>query len=446
MKYIYKLLLLSFIFTGITSCEKNENFEILAPQGGITINSPIDGSSISLIDTNVANPALTISWISTNLEGTGATYTVEAALLGTEFAVPFVIGTTEATSINFTVEELNTLALDVLEIAGDTQAGIDIRVAANGEVSQTISVLLTPYKVEFTEFYIVGNITDPQWSPADALAMTNIGFNEFELTLDLADGAEFKFLPTNIDYTGDFGEDPNNAGNLIEDGEQNLSGYAAGTYKIYVNLNTFIFTLEEILDLPRLAVPGNHQGWSPSTAPQLSASTLSTTDYEGYVWLDGEHKFVGPDAEGIFDWSAGPDYGDDGSFTGILKEQDESNCTATAGYYFIQADTNALTYSETEVLWGIIGSATPGDWTTDTDLIYDPATKTLSADMDLIAGAFKFRGNNEWDNGFDLGNVDSNGYLQNGGDLTFDGVDGNYHVVLDLSNPRAYTYSITPNS
>jgi len=444
MKYLNKIIVLLVFTIAFISCDENENFGILPAQESFQIVTPSSGTVIVLNDTNLDNIALFISW-ETMADATGI-FDIEVAETGTDFEVPYLLGSTDAKNFSMTVGEINDFLLDVMGLDPEKAISLDVRILNNGEITQTISVVLTPYKVEYTELFVVGNITDPQWSPADALAMTNVGFNEFEITLDLAEGAEFKFLPTNIDYEGDFGKDPDNDGMLIQEGEVNLSGYSTGTYKVSVNLNTFTFELEEILDNPRLAVPGNHQGWSPGTAPQLEASSLSTTDYEGYLWLDGEHKFVGPDADGIFDWDAGPDYGDDGSFTGVLKEQDESNCNATAGYYFVKADTGSLTYSETEVSWGIIGSATPNSWDSDTDLIYDAESKTLTANMDLKAGAFKFRGNNEWDNGFDLGTVDANGNLQSGGDLTFDGDDGNYKVVLDLSNPRAYTYSITPNS
>lgn len=195
--------------------------------------------------------------------------------------------------------------------------------------------------------------------------------------------------------------------------------------------------------LPTIAVPGNHQGWDPPTAPLLASSGFGQSDYEGYVWLDGGYKFVAPDETGGFFWG-NTDWGDDGSFTGVLVEDGESDCTADAGYYFVKADTEALTYSATAVNWGIIGEATPTGWDSDTDMVYDPATRTLSVDIDLIAGPFKFRGNNEWGQ-FDLGTVNEDGFLVNGGDLTFSGSSGNYHVVLDLSNPREYTYSITAN-
>jgi len=176
----------------------------------------------------------------------------------------------------------------------------------------------------------------------------------------------------------------------------------------------------------------------------LASSAFGSKDYEGYIWLDGGYKFLAPDETGGFFWG-NTDWADDGSFTGILVEEDETDCIADpAGYYFVQADTDALTYATTAVSWGIIGEATPTGWESDTDLIYDSATKRLTVDIDLTPGAFKFRGNNDWGQ-FDLGTVDDDGFLQSGGDLTFEGSAGNYSVVLDLSNPREYTYSITPN-
>jgi len=195
-------------------------------------------------------------------------------------------------------------------------------------------------------------------------------------------------------------------------------------------------------ELPKLAVPGNHQGWNPPTAPRIAASAFGETDYEGYVWLDGGFKFVAPDATGNFNWG-NTDYGDDGTFSGVLVETGESDCTATVGYYRVRANPTAGTWTAAPVSWGIIGAATPTGWGSDTDLIYNPTTQKLEiASIALVPGAFKFRGNNDWSNGFDLGTVNADGYLVDGGDLTFDGAAGNYKVILDLSNPRKYTYEL----
>ena len=202
-------------------------------------------------------------------------------------------------------------------------------------------------------------------------------------------------------------------------------------------------------DLPRLAVPGNHQGWNPSEdevdyVPYLASSAFGETDYEGYVWLNGEYKFVAPDITGIFQWG-NTDWGDDGSFAGVLVETDESNCTATEGYYLVMADTDALTYSATMYNWGLIGSATPDNWDSDQDMIYDPVSKTWTITLNLTAEEIKFRANDGWD--WAYGDNDADGSLESidgAANITVPSA-GNYTVVLDLSTPREYTYSLILN-
>ncbi|MDO9274100.1 MAG: SusE domain-containing protein [Lutibacter sp.] len=195
-------------------------------------------------------------------------------------------------------------------------------------------------------------------------------------------------------------------------------------------------------DLPLISVPGNHQGWDPATAPTLAASGYGKTDYVGYVWLDGGHKFTAPNALGNFNWDL--NWGDDGTFTGKLKVNAADNCNAAvAGYYYVQADTALLTYIETAVSWGIIGDATPTQWDSDTDMVYDAATKTLSITMNLTAAGIKFRANNAW--ALNLGDNGADGTLEYDGANIAVAVAGNYTVTLNLSNPREYTYSLIKN-
>ncbi|WP_142785126.1 SusE domain-containing protein [Changchengzhania lutea] len=199
-------------------------------------------------------------------------------------------------------------------------------------------------------------------------------------------------------------------------------------------------------DLPTIAVPGDHQGvWDPPTAPLLAALEFGNTEYEGYVWLDGGHKFVGPNNNGNFEWG-NIDWGDDGTFTGKLLEDGESDIIAApAGHYFIQADTDALIYSETLYNWGLIGSATPDNWDSDQDMTYDPVSKTWTITLNLTAEEIKFRANDAWD--WAYGDNDADGSLESVAGSTNITVPtgGNYTVVLDLSTPREYTYSLTLN-
>ena len=194
--------------------------------------------------------------------------------------------------------------------------------------------------------------------------------------------------------------------------------------------------------LPKIAVPGDHQGWDPATAPRLASSEFGATDYEGYVWLETEYKFVAPDEAGNFAWG-NTDWGDDGSFSGVLVEDGESNAQASSGHYLLKVNTGDLTYSATQYSWGLIGSGTPTGWDSDTDMVYDAASGTWSVTLDLTADEIKFRANDGWD--WNYGDTGADGSIENGGDNIAVPAAGNYTVVLDLSNPREYTYTLTLN-
>lgn len=190
-------------------------------------------------------------------------------------------------------------------------------------------------------------------------------------------------------------------------------------------------------DLNKLAVPGNHQGWNPPTAPKIASTGVGLTDYEGYMMLNGGYKFLSPDASGVFNWG-NTDWADDGSFSGVLAEQGESDCSSPAGYYRVIADTEALTYSTELTNWGIIGAATPGGWDASTPLTYNATTKMWEGIVALSAGEFKFRANDAWTINY---GGDPAAMSQDGANLSV-GVAGTYLVKLNLSSPRAYTYEL----
>jgi starch-binding outer membrane protein SusE/F len=202
-------------------------------------------------------------------------------------------------------------------------------------------------------------------------------------------------------------------------------------------------------DLPKLAIIGNHNGNSFDNPPTIASSAYGTnTDYEGYVWLDGAFKIYAPNQVGDF-VSGGTVYGDDGSFSGTLGEGGES-ITASAGYYRIKVNLTANTYTVEPANWGIVGNATPGGWDASTPMVYDQATRTWSVTATMSAqnapnDGWKFRANNAWD--INLGDAVTNetdGKLSYGGSNIGIATAGTYKIVLDLSNPRAYKYSIAP--
>lgn len=87
--------------------------------------------------------------------------------------------------------------------------------------------------------------------------------------------------------------------------------------------------------------------------------------------------------------------------------------------------------------WGIIGSATPTGWNSDTNMDYDLATKTYSITMDMIVGAYKFRLDDGWGTNYGSSSATGGDLVLNGPDIPIS-VAGKYKVTADF-NAKKYT-------
>ncbi|WDF76741.1 SusE domain-containing protein [Mucilaginibacter sp. AW1-7] len=200
---------------------------------------------------------------------------------------------------------------------------------------------------------------------------------------------------------------------------------------------------------PVLYLPGDYQGWSPGTAGTVAASVPNI--YEGYIYepAGGSYHFKFTSAP---DWNH-INYGDGGP--GLLTTDGTKGDLVLPGpgVYELVANPQTLTWSYTLVTWGIIGDATPGGWSTDTQMTYDPAKQVWTVTANMVAsGSFKFRANNQW--AIDFG-ITADGKIQyadnpalpyNGslGNLTVPS-NGNYTITLDLHDPNNYNFKLKKN-
>lgn len=215
--------------------------------------------------------------------------------------------------------------------------------------------------------------------------------------------------------------------------------------KIYSNVITMTVTPYKVLILytypQAINIAGNFQGWSPGTAPQI-VSIKNDGNYDAFIDFNDpapEFKMVKGN-----DWPAG-DFGDAGGGN-LSNGGNNIKLTAGAGNYLLQANTNGMTWSSTKITsWGLIGDATPTGWDSDTDLVYDAATKTWKMTIDLLGGKqIKFRANDAWD--INLGDTGNDGKPELGVNDNIPIVsDGNYTVTLDISVGGNWIYSIKKN-
>jgi hypothetical protein len=225
---------------------------------------------------------------------------------------------------------------------------------------------------------------------------------------------------------------------------------ASSVASIYSNVfNMTVTPYQIIIIYPTLWVPGDYQGWSPSTAPTI-ASVKSNNVYEGYVNFPtgGTFQFKytsAPDWNHLnYGWVSSTTNGN--TVTGTMNTSGGNLFVPAAGYYQLKADLNPTpnAWSATGTTWGVIGDATPGGWGSDTQLTFDAGTQTWSVTLNLVStGSWKFRANSAWaiNLGYDNGALDYNG----SNIVVPPAGSGNYTITLDLSHSGNYVYSIKHN-
>ena len=158
--------------------------------------------------------------------------------------------------------------------------------------------------------------------------------------------------------------------------------------------------------------------------------------YKGFGYLSQEFKFRPYEDKWDGDWECVGE--------GQIG-QGSDNCPAPeakdAGYYMIEVDLNAMTYSITRILSiGIIGPAQAGGWDTDTDMTYNQEGGYWEAKgVTLSANLMKFRANDGWDINWG-GSFDN--LVQGGDNMAVEA--GTYDVVLyALCDGKAHA-TLTP--
>lgn len=208
--------------------------------------------------------------------------------------------------------------------------------------------------------------------------------------------------------------------------------------------------LKNAADYPVLYVPGNYQGasgygadWAPEN-PLVAklASVNSDGVYEGYIWFANTN--VEFKLNKVAGWEEANTNGDSdpSGTTGNLQigAWGGNNIkVAESGFYRVTANFNTAKYTVTKTDWGLIGDATPGGWSTDTNMEFDPETKEWSLIVELGTGAIKFRANDDWP--INLGDNGADGKLEyDGGNISIT-EPGKYMIKLFVGTPD-YTYTV----
>ena len=304
-------------------------------------------------------------------------------------------------------------------------------VAIKGELKQNETPIPTP-EIDPKGYYILGDIENVGWTPSKGLMMTDKGNGIYTATVTTTNDENwFKFYGA----TG-FSTDDNNWDlvNKYQYGCQ-VNGDAA-TFNMLewkdvktptiAGAGTWIVTLDMInctytISKPILYMAGDANGWA-----QIDyLASVDGSSFTGFMYLNQNgFKFCSEP-----NWD-GTNYG----ATFFSKEGDNIIITEEAGYYKVDVDLSAKTYTLTPITTiGVIGDATEGGWDSDQDMTYVPYNSETKEpgyweikDINLTAGAIKFRANDAWDIswGGDINSLTTN----NGGNITVEA--GIYNIKL----------------
>jgi|GEM_PF-2452957 len=274
-------------------------------------------------------------------------------------------------------------------------------VVIKGELKQNETPIPTP-EIDHEGYYILGDIENVGWTPSKGLMMTDKGNGIYTATITTKNDTNwFKFYGA----TG-FSTDDNNWDlvNKYQYGCQ-VNGDAA-TFNMLewkdvktptiAGAGTWIVTLDMInctytISKPILYMAGDANGWNQ--IDYLASEDGSS--FTGFMYLNQKgFKFCSEP-----NWD-GTNYG----ATFFSKEGDNIIMTEEAGYYKVDVDLSAKTYTLTPINYiGIVGSASPNGWDTDEKMTYVPYnTETKEPgywevkDIILTSGVIKFRADGDW--------------------------------------------------
>ncbi len=305
------------------------------------------------------------------------------------------------------------------------QGGANIPVFA-GDYHITFNSCTGEYVFEVeSPIGIIGSATPGGWDK-DTNMFRDTTEHGFFIDIDLIVG-DAKFRKDD-DWAVNWGSSDFPSGTGVQDGA-NIPIPKAGKYHVTLDTLTGEYNFTEVVEFENISIIGSATpgGWDADT--DLNQNPNNPDLWQIDVTLtDGELKF-----RANHDWAV--NWGGDSlntfpSGTGIPGG---ANLVVTAGDYRVTFNTKTLDFNFLELVKydniSLIGSATPGGWSTDTDMIPDPDSTTWRLDVELIDGDAKFRANHDWGVNWGSGDFPTGTGVQDG--ATIPVVAGKYHVTFN---------------
>ena len=307
-------------------------------------------------------------------------------------------------------------------------SGDAVAINTVGKTTGKITTSPTP-AIDENGYYMLGEVNGNGWNQTKPVWMNKVSDGVYQLKVTTEkDKNYFKFYEgSKWDATGNWDVINKGVMGCEKDGSEDASGTiyytgdswgtpqtmviaGKGTWIVTLDMNNLSYSVGK----PILYMAGDANGWK-------QIDYLSSEDgvhFTGYMYLNQNgFKFCTQK-----DWD-GTNYG--GAFFG--ESEDNIMMTQEAGFYQVDVDLSAKTYTLTPFTIGIIGNATPTGWAGDTNMTYNPEERCWELkDVTLTDGEMKFRHTNDWS--LSWGGELDNLTTQNGPNIVV--VAGTYDIKL----------------
>lgn len=284
------------------------------------------------------------------------------------------------------------------QVSINLASGDAVSITDKGETTGKFTPTATP-QLDEKGYYMLGQVNGNEWDAKSPVWMNKISDGVYQLKVTTtADKNWFKFYAGSNFVSNDWDSINKGALGCKENGSEDTFGYilyngdswgelqtpvipGAGTWIVTLDMNNLTYTVGK----PVLYMAGDANGWN-------QIDVLNGDDgvhFTGYMYLNQNgFKFcTQPNWDGTnygADFDTAPDAGNI-----VIAEE--------AGFYQVDVDLSAKTYTLTPFTIGIIGNATPKGWDGDTNMTYNPEERCWELKgVTLSDGEMKFRHTNDW--------------------------------------------------
>lgn len=362
-----KILLAFLAIITITACDDREIITVENTSAAMVVD--LSTTNLFLDQNFPDNPALTISWSPAAYSvPVSVSYNVEVSADEAFTSPQLVSSVTDSNrTVTYTANQVNAAAQSIGLVA-NVPGKMYVRVISylgNNAVQATsnvTSLMVTPYKLVYPDFYLVGAASYVGWTASAAQLLykqENLSYIYTYLEKD----QNFRFLgqqdwqPLNYSID-DPGTDAGNryfkstSSNIVFGDHENMKFTGeTGIYKVVINADKTVQSLNAtispipVFDIPQLYLVGNvaGNGWSAENAIEMTSAGTGIFEYTTTLPADAEFKFLGQKSFGTLEWGNLSAAGNSG-FLGPKGDNDNIKVAGDGSSYKITVNLKAGTY------------------------------------------------------------------------------------------------------